>query len=70
MRRTYLEFARPHRALDFELVRRGREGVYWHDRDGMVVRVAASEGGELRRREPEWRHTLAAALTLGRSGAT
>lgn len=70
MRRADLEVARPHRARDFELVRREREGVYWHGRDGMMVRLAAPERNESRQSEPEWRHTLAAALALGRSGAT
>jgi hypothetical protein len=53
-------------------VRAGPEGAYWLAPDGMMVRVAAPEGGRARMREAEWRHTHRAELeiALGRSGAT
>jgi hypothetical protein len=72
MKRANVEFARPHRHRDFEFVRAGPEGAYWLAPDGMMVRVAAPEGGRARMREAEWRHTHRAELeiALGRSGAT
>ncbi len=72
MKRANVEFARPHRPRDFEFVRAGPEGAYWLAPDGMMVRVAAPEGGRARMREAEWRHTHRAELdiALGRSGAT
>ena len=70
MKRVDSELARPHGSRHFDLVRAGPEGAFWLAPDGMMVRVAAPEGGRMR--EAEWRHTHRAELeiALGRSGAT
>lgn len=43
MKREEIKWPRPHGIRDFELVRAGPDGAYWHAADGMVVRVAAAE---------------------------
>ncbi len=43
MKRHYEEPERPCRRDDLELIRAGRDGVWWQARDGMRIRLAAPE---------------------------
>ncbi len=43
MRRRWAQPECPHRRDDFELIRGGRNGVWWQASDGMQVQVAAPE---------------------------
>jgi hypothetical protein len=65
-------FAAPYGLRDFEFVRAGPDGAYWQRADGMVVRIAAAEGGRARVREADERSSSIAEweVVLGRSGAT
>lgn len=51
MARRYEEPARPRARDDLELVRAGREGVWWQAADGMQVRLAAPEDEPVVQRE-------------------
>jgi hypothetical protein len=43
MIRLLEELQRPHRRDHYELIRGGREGLYWQAADGLIVRLAAAE---------------------------
>ncbi len=44
MARLMEELQRPYGRDHYELVRAGREGVYWQAADGLIVRLTAAEG--------------------------
>ena len=72
MKRAKEDFARPYGLRDFEFVRAGPDGAYWHRADGMVVRIASAEDdGSPVRKASERNMSLAEwEVVLGRSGAT
>ena len=72
MKRVKENFARPYVLRDFEFVRAGPDGAHWRSVDGMVVRLAAAEGGRPRIRKAPWRDTPQTEweVALGRSGVT
>ncbi len=72
MKRAKQNFAEPYGLRDFEFVRAGPEGAYWRSADGLVVRLAAAEGGRPPIRKASWRDTPQTEweVALGRSGAT
>jgi hypothetical protein len=69
MKRANMEFARPHGFREFEFVRAGPDGAYWHAADGMVVRVAAAERGRAREAEALDTSLPRYEIARGRAGA-
>ena len=45
MARLLEELERPYGREHYELIRAGREGIYRQAADGLIIRIAAAEGG-------------------------
>jgi hypothetical protein len=69
MKRANVEFARPHGFREFEFVRAGPDGAYWHAADGMVVRAAAAERGRAREGEVPDTSLTTYEIARGHAGA-
>jgi hypothetical protein len=69
MKRSNVEFARPHGVREFEFVQAGPDGAYWHAADGMIVRAAAAERGRAREGEVSDTSLTGCEMGRGRAGA-